>query len=63
MPIVVSERKLVDVAERLPCRGCTADCPNYATCEGKPWRSEAQSAPAASRTPVASASHSGEPRS
>ncbi len=24
-------------AERLPCRGCTADCPNYDRCDGKPW--------------------------
>lgn len=24
-------------AERLPCRGCTYDCPNYTRCEGKPW--------------------------
>jgi hypothetical protein len=23
---------------RLPCRGCMADCPNYATCDGMPWR-------------------------
>ena len=22
---------------RLPCRGCTKDCTNYATCGGKPW--------------------------
>ena len=28
--------------ERLPCRGCTADCPNYSTCEGKPWRVPAE---------------------
>jgi len=25
-------------SKRLPCRGCTADCKNYAFCEGKPWR-------------------------
>ena len=24
-------------AERLPCRGCTRDCPNYASCDGRPW--------------------------
>ena len=24
--------------DRLPCRGCTADCPDYERCEGKPWR-------------------------
>lgn len=24
--------------ERLPCRGCTRDCPNYERCDGKPWR-------------------------
>lgn len=23
---------------RLPCRGCTAACKQYAICEGKPWR-------------------------
>lgn len=23
---------------RLPCRGCTPDCKNYAVCEGTPWR-------------------------
>ncbi|MFO7910299.1 MAG: hypothetical protein R6U42_09905 [Halomonas sp.] len=23
---------------RLPCRGCTADCKNFATCGGRPWR-------------------------
>lgn len=23
---------------RLPCRGCTPDCRNYAVCEGVPWR-------------------------
>ncbi len=23
---------------RLPCRGCTTDCNNYAVCEGTPWR-------------------------
>jgi len=34
-----------DHAPRLPCRGCMPDCPNYATCDGKPWR--ADKAPAA----------------
>ena len=24
--------------DRLPCRGCTADCVNYEHCEGLPWR-------------------------
>lgn len=24
--------------DRLPCRGCRADCANYAVCEGRPWR-------------------------
>lgn len=24
--------------ERLPCRGCTRDCANYAHCDGRPWR-------------------------
>lgn len=24
-------------AERLPCRGCTRDCPNYNRCDGRPW--------------------------
>jgi hypothetical protein len=23
---------------RLPCRGCTADCINFADCQGRPWR-------------------------
>ncbi|WP_210426309.1 hypothetical protein [Marinobacter confluentis] len=27
-------------APRLPCRGCLPDCPNYATCDGKPWRAD-----------------------
>jgi hypothetical protein len=26
--------------DRLPCRGCMADCPNYTTCDGMPWRKE-----------------------
>jgi len=25
---------------RLPCRGCTSDCKNYQTCNGRPWREE-----------------------
>ncbi|CAN0584001.1 unnamed protein product [Ectocarpus sp. 12 AP-2014] len=25
-------------SHRLPCRGCLPDCPNYASCDGKPWR-------------------------
>ena len=24
----------------LPCRGCTANCPNRDKCQGKPWRKE-----------------------
>ena len=24
--------------EKLPCRGCTANCPNRDRCDGKPWR-------------------------
>ena len=24
--------------QRLPCRGCMSDCPNYLACEGSPWR-------------------------
>ncbi len=24
--------------ERMPCRGCTLACPNYASCDGAPWR-------------------------
>lgn len=27
-----------EAAERLPCRGCTRDCPNLHSCEHKPWR-------------------------
>ena len=23
--------------ERLPCRGCTTACVNFADCDGKPW--------------------------
>jgi len=23
---------------RLPCRGCTRSCTDYARCDGKPWR-------------------------
>ena len=30
-------------SQRLPCRGCRTDCPNYAHCDGKPWRMEADS--------------------
>jgi CDP-diacylglycerol pyrophosphatase len=26
------------VPARLPCRGCTTNCTNYAQCDGKPWR-------------------------
>tara|TARA_R110002072_G_scaffold294723_1_gene465098 strand:+ start:315 stop:719 length:405 start_codon:yes stop_codon:yes gene_type:complete len=26
------------VPARLPCRGCTTSCTNYAQCDGKPWR-------------------------
>jgi hypothetical protein len=29
---------------RLPCRGCLADCPNYASCNGTPWRAMAAAA-------------------
>ena len=28
--------------ERLPCRGCTRDCPNYSECAGRPWRLSVQ---------------------
>ena len=31
---------------RLPCRGCQPGCSSYATCDGKPWRLEAQPKPA-----------------
>ena len=24
--------------EKLPCRGCTDNCPNRGQCDGKPWR-------------------------
>jgi hypothetical protein len=27
---------------RMPCRGCTVDCPNYSRCDGKPWRLDTQ---------------------
>ncbi|EGG93460.1 hypothetical protein IMCC1989_1184 [gamma proteobacterium IMCC1989] len=27
---------------RPPCRGCLPDCPNYAHCDGKPWRVSAE---------------------
>lgn len=61
MPIVLSEVNHRSNSKRLPCRGCTDDCPNYATCDGKPWRPR-QSAPVADRTSADSASQSGEPR-
>jgi hypothetical protein len=32
---------------RLPCRGCQPGCSSYATCDGKPWRLEAQLKPVA----------------
>lgn len=28
--------------ERVPCRGCTRACPNYESCDGKPWRQPAE---------------------
>ena len=28
----------VQLVARLPCRGCTLNCSNYAQCDGKPWR-------------------------
>lgn len=34
---------------RLPCRGCTRNCSNYATCEGKPWRLQDQLSQSLSR--------------
>lgn len=34
--VVPSEEK----PQRLPCRGCMSDCPNYATCDGTPWRAD-----------------------
>lgn len=30
---------------RLPCRGCLADCSNYPTCDGRPWRIATPAAP------------------
>ena len=32
---------------RLPCRGCLADCSNYPTCDGRPWRADATQNPEA----------------
>jgi hypothetical protein len=32
------ENTALDAQQRLPCRGCTADCRWYQRCEGKPWR-------------------------
>jgi hypothetical protein len=26
------------ISKPLPCRGCLADCKNYAYCDGKLWR-------------------------
>ncbi len=26
----------------LPCRGCSSSCPHYHSCEGKPWRMDAE---------------------
>ena len=26
------------IPEKLPCRGCTTNCPNRDRCDGKPWR-------------------------
>ncbi len=40
MNTVVKQRVMASptaAAERLPCRGCTRDCSNYATCDGRPW--------------------------
>ncbi|WP_231871681.1 hypothetical protein, partial [Oleiphilus sp. HI0079] len=34
----VKKLKNAILGHRLPCRGCTSDCSNYATCDGKPWR-------------------------
>lgn len=30
---------------RLPCRGCQPGCSSYASCDGKPWRLDAQPKP------------------
>jgi hypothetical protein len=32
-----TEKKKVDI-QRLPCRGCTKNCKNYAFCDGNPSR-------------------------
>jgi hypothetical protein len=58
MPIVINKAHQTTGEERLPCRGCTRECPNFETCEGKPWRQRE----AAARTPSASDSQSGDPR-
>ena len=34
----MSEPKEEDTEAVLPCRGCTADCPDRARCGGMPWR-------------------------
>lgn len=41
-PLINSAQSLrifdVDEHLRLPCRGCTRDCPDYDSCKGAPWR-------------------------
>ena len=34
----VSELKEEETGVSLPCRGCTADCPDRERCGGLPWR-------------------------
>lgn len=51
-----------DGAQRLPCRGCTRECVNYAVCEGKPWAQPDFVVDASSKRRDSS-SQRGEPRS
>ncbi len=40
MSVHESQARATPPQSRLPCRGCTTDCKNYAVCEGTPWRIE-----------------------
>lgn len=43
VPLTVASSEVVVSVNPYPrprCRGCMADCPNYATCDGKLWRKD-----------------------
>jgi hypothetical protein len=36
----MSQSQSTPATHTMPCRGCLPNCPNRATCEGKPWRQD-----------------------